>query len=288
MTVSAAPRPITALDRVSDVLARDEALVEVFVRHAPLFEKLRNRALRRMMSRLVTVEQAARMANVPVEVLVRHLNEAVGIDGGAAPPLAAPVRDPGVADQATRPSGAPVVELDVRDALRAGREPFSAIMAAASALADGDVLHLRTIFEPIPLYAVMWKRGFAHESLRRSDDDWSIWFWRTAVAAAAPLVPLVSVAVPSAAVVAMGRPVDVEVAHDLPHAVWLDVRGLEPPEPLTRTLAALQELPPGRQLVQVNVRVPIFLLPMLAERGFAYALEESHPDYVLLRISRPG
>ena len=72
-------RPVTGKDRVSDVLARDESLVDVFVRQAPHFAKLRNRAMRRVMARLVTVEQAARTANVSTERLVGELNEALGI-----------------------------------------------------------------------------------------------------------------------------------------------------------------------------------------------------------------
>ena len=69
--------------------------------------------------------------------------------------------------------------------------------------------------------------------------------------------------------------------------MWLDVRGLEPPEPLLRTLAALETLPAGHQLMQVNVRVPQLLFPMLAERGFACEVDESDVDRVLVRIWRP-
>jgi hypothetical protein len=39
-------------------------------------------------------------------------------------------------------------------------------------------------------------------------------------------------------------------------------------------------------LVQVNQRVPQFLLPMLAERGFAWEVTETRDDRVLVRISR--
>jgi hypothetical protein len=69
--------------------------------------------------------------------------------------------------------------------------------------------------------------------------------------------------------------------------VWLDVRGLEPPEPLVRTLAALESLPADHQLVQINVRVPQLLLPLLAERGFACEVDETHVDQVRVRIWRP-
>ena len=66
----------------------------------------------------------------------------------------------------------------------------------------------------------------------------------------------------------------------------LDVRGLNPPEPLMRTLAALETLPDGHELLQINARVPQFLFPMLVERGFACEVDESHADRVLVRIWR--
>jgi hypothetical protein len=56
---------------------------------------------------------------------------------------------------------------------------------------------------------------------------------------------------------------------------------------MLRTLAALDTLPPDHVLLQINSRVPQFLLPILAERGFACAVDESNADRVLVRIWRP-
>jgi hypothetical protein len=53
-----------------------------------------------------------------------------------------------------------------------------------------------------------------------------------------------------------------------------------------RTLAALEALPEGHQLVQINVRVPQFLLPILSERGFASEVDSSTVDQVRVRIWR--
>ena len=55
-----------------------------------------------------------------------------------------------------------------------------------------------------------------------------------------------------------------------------------------RTLAALEQLPQGHQLVHVNARVPQLLLPMLVERGFACVVDDSQADRVLVRIWRAG
>jgi hypothetical protein len=50
---------------------------------------------------------------------------------------------------------------------------------------------------------------------------------------------------------------------------YLVVRGFSPPEPMMRTLIGLETLPAGHAVVQINARVPQFLFPVLAERGFA-------------------
>ena len=274
MTTARTATPVAATDRVSDVLARDEALVDVFVRHAPHFEKLRNASLRRVMARLVTVEQAARMAGVPVDRLVRDLNAALGIQTTSAPaPTTAEsssARSEGRASH--RPASLREVELDLRDDMRAGREPFSRIMAAVAALGPHEALRLRTIFEPVPLFALLAKRGLEHEATRHSADDWSVWFWRAASEGTTD-DPSMPDAAPSGA--AADR-----------QTVWLDVRGLEPPEPLVRTLAALETLPEGHELVQINVRVPQLLLPLLAERGFACEIDDTTVDRVQVRIWR--
>jgi TusA-related sulfurtransferase len=271
-------QPVRAGDRVNDVLARDEALVEVFVRHSQHFTKLRSRTMRRIMGRLVTVEDASRMAAVPLAELLRDLNGALGISAASEPAATTPAASAATAPNCAapvHPADARIVEVDVRADLREGREPLARIMAATNALVAGEVLRVRAIFEPVPLFTVLGKRGFLHESTAHAADDWSVWFWRDAESA-----PVSADRV--------GSPAREAPAIEDSRTVRLDVRGLQPPEPLMRTLAALETLPEGHQLVHVNSRVPQLLLPRLAERGFACELDESHAEQVLLRIWRPA
>ena len=281
MTPPVASRPIVPADRVFDVLKRNEALVEVFVRHSPHFEKLRNRSMRRIMARLVTVEQASRIAGVPLAALLHDLNDALGLQCGTETPFERKPKG-NVSGEGTHvhPWHAAIVELDVRDDLRSGREPFSRIMAVVATMGESDVLLLRTLFEPVPLFDVLTRRGFDHEARMTTPDDWSVWFWRSSSAVAlepSPDVKAADVADRTAAPAMDERD---------PRSLSLDVRYLEPPEPLTRTLAALETLPDGCTLVQVNVRIPQLLLPLLAERGFDFAVDESQAGVVLVRIWR--
>jgi uncharacterized protein (DUF2249 family) len=142
-------------------------------------------------------------------------------------------------DVATPPARV-VTEVDVRPVIAAGDPPFRAIMRAVEELAPGAVLRIRSPFDPKPLHGVLEGLGFSRRVHERGEGDWESDYWRP----------------------------------DEREPLLLDVRGLAPPEPLERTLAALEELPADRALLQVNDRVPVFLLPLLDERGYAYRIGE--------------
>lgn len=76
------------------------------------------------------------------------------------------------------PDDARIEDVDVRDQLRRGEEPFERIMAAAGGLPPDGVLRVRAIFEPEPLYAVLGSRGFEHWSEQLGEEDWRVWVWR--------------------------------------------------------------------------------------------------------------
>ncbi|HEU4647959.1 MAG TPA: DUF2249 domain-containing protein [Gemmatimonadales bacterium] len=272
-------------DSVAAVLRQDESLIEVFIGLSPAFERLRNPAMRKVMSRLVTVEQAARMAGVDGDELVRRLNgvvqvvEPVGTELSETAEPEPPAPPAGLAAALRGLAVERVVEIDVREDLRAGKEPFSRIMAARQQVPEGGVLSLRAIFEPVPLYAVMAKQGFDHYTERLGDEDWRVWFYPAGTPPRSAAAERQASKSSSAA--ATPREGDLTGAWDV---VVLDVRDLEPPEPMVRTLAALEQLPRGATLVQLNVRVPEFLLPRLEERGFTYDIRPQGPDLVRVFI----
>lgn len=56
----------------------------------------------------------------------------------------------------------------------------------------------------------------------------------------------------------------------------LDVSMLEPPEPMERVLAAVDELKRGDYLHLLHRREPFPLYPILEEMGFAYVTRPGH------------
>ncbi len=68
----------------------------------------------------------------------------------------------------------------------------------------------------------------------------------------------------------------------------LDVRGLEPPEPLERVLDAVATLQPGERVRMIHRREPCLLYPLLEKRGFRYLAEAKSEDLHEIHIWREG
>ena len=70
------------------------------------------------------------------------------------------------------------VILDVRPFHERGEEPFTAIMDAVDRLAQNQSLLLINSFEPVPLYAVMKRRGVAYHCSAAGPDEYHVFFSR--------------------------------------------------------------------------------------------------------------
>ncbi|MCF8566382.1 DUF2249 domain-containing protein [Alicyclobacillus tolerans] len=150
-----------------------------------------------------------------------------------------------------------LVELDVRPILKAKQEPFQVIMEAVGKLNDDDVLELHATFDPAPLKKVLGKQGFQSVVKKQADDHYIIQFYKNGG--------------------------DLSFFH-------IDNRGLEPPEPMVRTLDLLDteaEYGTGALGLEIwNERVPAFLLPELEERGFAYDINDLGNGTVVIQIHK--
>lgn len=159
-------------------------------------------------------------------------------------------------------------ELDVRDILRRGEQPLDLILQTADALEAGHVLHLRSPFEPIPLFGVLAQRGFEHHSTMFESDDWSTWFWRQDAPPADRPAPTVG----------LRTPIDPAV---------LDFRTLTPPEPMLRILERIDRADSAFQ-----VALPVFPAPLVAILdgcGWGVTVERELEDGAyLVRVAPSG
>ncbi|MBU6501465.1 MAG: DUF2249 domain-containing protein [Burkholderiales bacterium] len=148
-----------------------------------------------------------------------------------------------------------MLTLDVRTILRAGGEPFPEIMKAVAQLKAGQSLRLLATFKPVPLFAVMQKKGYAHCEKELDQGDWEVIFTPEGAAAAQP-----------------GQ--DDASAWPVP-SYTLDNRGMMPPEPMVITLETLESMAPGEVLEGWYDRDPLLLYPELQTRGHAARCEKT-------------
>ncbi|MBN9071298.1 MAG: DUF2249 domain-containing protein [Rhizobiales bacterium] len=163
----------------------------------------------------------------------------------------------------------PPYDLDVRPILREGGEPFSAIMEAVAALAPGQSLRLLATFKPLPLFQVLGARGFEAAAREIGNGDWEVLF--TPVRPAGPQAEA-----PQGASGEWPEP-----------SQRIDCRDMVPPEPMAKTMEAVEALVPGQTLEALLPREPRFLFPELEGRGHAWK-GEAQPDGSYRIVIRRG
>lgn len=279
---------ITPSTRVSDALATRPDLREVLPAFHPAFARLNHPVLGRVLPKLVSVADAARIAGVDVDALVAVMNCPVGKPGSAPGAAGAPV-GPGLAGAtlAGTPTGAegaraagahptaarasepaPVwfdaareTTLDARPILAGGEDPLSAILRAARALPAGGQLTVVAPFEPVPLVGLLGRQGWA---------AWTRWEGDACLVTFARVARVPSGGQPEPAPVTASR---------TEHGWTLDVRALPPPEPMRAVLAAVDagNLP----LRILHAREPALLWPRLLERGLVWTVGEADGAVVI-------
>lgn len=161
--------------------------------------------------------------------------------------------------------------VDVREDLRAGREPFQKIMTAAAAVEPGEVLVVRAIFEPRPLYQLLAHQGFESWAESVGEDDWKVYFLKAPRHGGC-----------GCGCAGHGK----DAAAQPGRLLTLDVSQMEPPQPMIEILQKVQELGPKDVLEVGHHREPVPLYPQLEEAGFAHAIEKLGEHRFRLRIWR--
>ncbi|WP_164669488.1 DUF2249 domain-containing protein [Virgibacillus doumboii] len=68
----------------------------------------------------------------------------------------------------------------------------------------------------------------------------------------------------------------------------IDNRGLEPPQPMMRTLKALDKMNSGESLSIINDRRPMFLYEELDDRGYLHETEAQEDGSYKITITKSG
>ena len=159
--------------KVGDLLDAFPDAEAALIAIAPKFKLLKNPLLRRTVAKVATLEQAARVADMPVNELVRSLRQALGQDAGemdAGGDVAAGEGDAPtwIADGAKR-------EFDADALLAQGATPVAKVSEALAGMGESDVVLIRSTFQVAPLIDAMRDKG--HEVFTRTggEDAWEAW-----------------------------------------------------------------------------------------------------------------
>ena len=182
---------ITRDMKIKEVLAFDEEkMLTTLAWLAPEFKRLQYPKLRRAMSGRVSVQQAARIARIPLTEMLYVLNLAAG---EREEKLSEELRRTDWEDfeyHETNPPIKPmelinlrddnpnVVFVDLMEFAEDKRDPMPAITRGLVSLKKmEDVLLIKHPFDPIPLRDMFARRGFSSWAEERKAGEWFIYFY---------------------------------------------------------------------------------------------------------------
>ena len=166
---------ITPKTKVAELLDAYPDLEDVLIDLAPAFKKLKNPLLRKTIARVTSLQQAASVGEVPVEVIVNKLRGIVGQD--ELHNLDGPQNYKGDQPSWFDPSKV-AVSLDAREMIATGGHPVSKVLADLHEFEAGRIYELVTPFLPAPLIDKVKGIGFECWTKKESESLFRSYFYK--------------------------------------------------------------------------------------------------------------
>lgn len=263
--------------KVSELIKHNKESIDAIASINSLFIRLKNPVLRKMLAKRVSIADAAKVGGAKVEdfykVLIPLGFEVETIDFEENKKAKIEYKTSDMDINSIDPSK--LTELDVRDEIASGKDPFALIMDALKVMPEDNTLKLTNIFEPIPLINKLNKKGYK---------------------------TFVDTSVDGVVITYFHKEQDMDIEEETRFAskdtfdkvkgfygekiVEIDVRELEMPQPMVQTLANAESLKEGFALYVNHKKVPQYLIPELEERGMKYLIYEIEEGDVKLLIFR--
>lgn len=264
---------VNANTKIGALIRHNPEALEAIVGLSPKFIKLRHPLLRKVIAGRTSIAMASRIGACRITDFFNKLR-----------PLGFEIDESVTAVKEEQPAGLPdflyskaqqeIIAFDVRPVFDTGQDPLSIILQQVKALKTGQVLKLINSFEPTPLMHLLGKQGFESYAEHVNDELVFTYFYKKT--GAVPDYSPMPVTQAGAWEEAMKRFAD--------SLETVDVRALEMPLPMHAIMEALETLPTGKALFVYHKRIPVFLLPELAEQHFSYLVKEIGDGEVHLLI----
>jgi uncharacterized protein (DUF2249 family) len=266
---------INANTKIAAVLKHNPAALDAIISISPKFEKLRNPVLRKLMAGRTSVLMASKIGGCSAnDFFVKLQPLGFEIDNTITAAVEEKKTIPGFVSS-LQPGQ--IILLDVRPVIASGKDPLKIILEKIKTLQPKQVLKIINTFEPTPLMLVLEKQGFELYADIIHDDLVETYFYKK-TATASPIQNL------QEAESSKNWDEILEAYEDKMQTI--DVCHLETPLPMLTILDALDKLPADEALYVYHKRIPVFLLPELAERKFDYRVKELCDGKVHLLIFR--
>ncbi len=165
---------ITPKTKIYDLLESYPELEDLLIGAAPEFKKLRNPVLRKTITRITNISQAATIGGLNVEELVNRLREKVGqgnIDQ---------IDETGTKYTTLCPDWfrkeAVVKTIDIREMLNRDEQPVHEVLASAKKLGEDEILEIIAPFIPAPLLDKTLSLEYKHWLDKRSEGEYRVYF----------------------------------------------------------------------------------------------------------------
>lgn len=255
---------INANTKIASLLKEHPAALEAIISLSPNFKKLRNPILRKMIAGRTSIAMASKIGGCSMDEFFNKLQQ-LGFAIDKTPVKmenyngCKPV--PGFMKNLPADK---IIELDVRPLIESGKDPLNIILQNVQTLKPGMVLKIINSFEPTPLMHLLGKQGFESYAEEVNNEQVNTFFYRKS----AKILSLEKREIDDS------KDWDTIADRFKGKLETIDVRQLEMPKPMHNILSALQTLPADKALFVYHKRIPVFLLPELAEQQFNYRIKE--------------
>ncbi len=249
--------------KISKIINDMPAAIDAIVSISKHFEKLRIPILRKTLASRVTIKQASKIGGVSVTDFYEKL-QPLGFTFKRNETEINRENNINETTSAEKLNFEKTIDLDVRGILKQNKDPFNDIMSALQTLPFDYALNIINTFEPIPLINILSKKGYIHETVFVDKLLVNTYFKKENNIASIKK--------------SLNEPIDSQsldlLAKYIDKIITLDVRELEMPLPMSTILNELHTLPIDHLLYVNHKKVPKFLFPELAERGFKWHIQE--------------
>jgi uncharacterized protein (DUF2249 family) len=259
--------------KIGKIIKANPDALEAIVSIDPKLEKLRNPILRKILANRTSIAMASKMVGRSVDEFFAKLKPlGFEIDAEIAPVEIEQKEIPAFVSQITKDQ---IIDFDVRELLTSGQDPLSLILEKVKTVQAGQALKIINTFEPIPLVKMLEKKGFEVYIDKIADDYIETYFYK-------PNDTIDTIKEELETTDSNGWGALITRFKD--KLVKVDVREMEMPKPVHTILGELEDLPKDKALFVYHKRIPVFLLPELAEQGFEYRIQEISDGEVHLLI----